>query len=186
MFPYADGPDSYWTGYFTSRANHKEFIRRASQNMHASNKLYAFKAIDQSAADLTLFNIKNAKDQFLDIMGVNQHHDAATGTGKQAVDDNYSKILFKGLEANNQVYASVIADAALKIANLNTTGDDWLWCFKTNSTYLDCPISNYEGGETNIVVAVHNPSLLPMSLVEIAVPHGHYDTYALLNGTNQF
>ena len=32
MFPYADYPDAYWTGFFSSRANDKEYIRRASHN----------------------------------------------------------------------------------------------------------------------------------------------------------
>ena len=41
MFPYSDSPDSYWTGYFSSRANDKEYIRRASHSFHASNRLYA-------------------------------------------------------------------------------------------------------------------------------------------------
>jgi lysosomal alpha-mannosidase len=36
MFPYSDSPDSYWTGFFSSRANDKEYIRRASHNFHAS------------------------------------------------------------------------------------------------------------------------------------------------------
>lgn len=45
MFPYADGMYSYWTGYFTSRANDKEYIRRGSQNLHASSKLYAMQAL---------------------------------------------------------------------------------------------------------------------------------------------
>jgi hypothetical protein len=30
MFPYADNPESFWTGYFTSRANDKGFVRRGS------------------------------------------------------------------------------------------------------------------------------------------------------------
>lgn len=30
MFPYGDSKDSYWTGYFTNRPNHKAYIRRAS------------------------------------------------------------------------------------------------------------------------------------------------------------
>lgn len=30
MFPYADNPLSYWTGYFTSRAADKEYVRRGS------------------------------------------------------------------------------------------------------------------------------------------------------------
>ena len=41
MFPYSDNPDSYWTGYFTSRANDKEQIRRGSSNFHASSQLYS-------------------------------------------------------------------------------------------------------------------------------------------------
>jgi hypothetical protein len=41
MFPYSDGPVSYWTGYFSSRANDKEYVRKASSNFHASSQLYA-------------------------------------------------------------------------------------------------------------------------------------------------
>lgn len=46
MFPYSDGPDAYWTGYFSSRANSKQFIRRGSHNLHATNSLYAEKMFD--------------------------------------------------------------------------------------------------------------------------------------------
>jgi hypothetical protein len=40
MMPIFDGT-GYWTGYFTSRPNAKSYFRRASQNFHASNQLYA-------------------------------------------------------------------------------------------------------------------------------------------------
>lgn len=46
MFPYADGPQVYWTGYYTSRANAKGYIRTGQANLHASSKLYSLKAID--------------------------------------------------------------------------------------------------------------------------------------------
>jgi hypothetical protein len=46
MFPYSDGPDAYWTGYFSSRANDKEYVRRASSNFHASSQLYSRKIFD--------------------------------------------------------------------------------------------------------------------------------------------
>ena len=46
MFPYGDGPDAYWTGYFTARPNHKSYIRTASHNFHASNQLFAEKVLD--------------------------------------------------------------------------------------------------------------------------------------------
>jgi len=46
MFPYADDDYSFWTGYFTSRSNDKDYIRRGSHNLHASSKLYGLTAID--------------------------------------------------------------------------------------------------------------------------------------------
>ena len=48
MFPYADNPLAFWTGYFTSRANDKGYVRRASHNMHAAQMLYGLEMIDQS------------------------------------------------------------------------------------------------------------------------------------------
>ena len=51
MFPYADNPDAYWTGYFSSRANDKEYIRRASYNYDASNQLYAEGVLNQQLTD---------------------------------------------------------------------------------------------------------------------------------------
>jgi alpha-mannosidase len=51
MFPYADNTNDYWTGYFTSRANSKRQIRDASANIHASNKLFARKMLNQSSTD---------------------------------------------------------------------------------------------------------------------------------------
>lgn len=51
MFPYADYIDAYWTGYFSSRANNKKYIRDASHALHSSNKLFALAGIDQSTSD---------------------------------------------------------------------------------------------------------------------------------------
>lgn len=41
MLPYADEVHCFWSGYFTSRANAKHYVRRASANLHSSSKLYA-------------------------------------------------------------------------------------------------------------------------------------------------
>lgn len=46
MFPYGMGNTDWWTGYFTSRANAKGYIRRASSNLHSSSILYAQKMLD--------------------------------------------------------------------------------------------------------------------------------------------
>jgi hypothetical protein len=41
MFPYADFNEDYWTGYFTSRANAKGYIRTGQAQLHASGQLIA-------------------------------------------------------------------------------------------------------------------------------------------------
>ena len=46
MFPYADQPEDYWSGYFTSRPNAKSQVRFGQSNLHASNKLFAELAIN--------------------------------------------------------------------------------------------------------------------------------------------
>ena len=46
MFPYSDAPDSYWTGYFSSRADDKEFIKRISSYFRVSNVLFSEKVLD--------------------------------------------------------------------------------------------------------------------------------------------
>jgi len=54
MFPYADGDDDYWTGYFTSRADLKKQVRQTQANLHASNKLYAQKLLQKNVSDETV------------------------------------------------------------------------------------------------------------------------------------
>jgi hypothetical protein len=36
-FPYSSGPNSYWTGYFSSRGNLKSSIRKTSRILAASS-----------------------------------------------------------------------------------------------------------------------------------------------------
>lgn len=82
MYPYAEKENSYWTGYFTSRANDKEYIRRGSKNIHSASKLYGLAVLDQSHSQRVVDSILNLTNNFFDTMGINQHHDAVTGTAK--------------------------------------------------------------------------------------------------------
>jgi hypothetical protein len=56
----------------------------------------------------------------------------------------------------------VISDLAKSVG---FEAEDWQWCARTNSTYLDCPISQKTSSETKMVVAVHNPANLVMNVV---------------------
>jgi hypothetical protein len=79
--------DSFWTGYYTSRANSKKAIREFSQLTYLSNTLYAFerfRGLNDS------FDQKLAQGDDLSWqLGLLMHHDTITGTSYQYVNDDY-------------------------------------------------------------------------------------------------
>ena len=117
----------------------------------------------------------NATDLMMDAMGIIQHHDAVTGTAKQAVANDYNYKLFRALEANNQVFAQVISEQVQALTGLQPNGQ-FEWCFRENTTYLDCPISQHNSTNETFTmhVAAYNPSTDATNYVSIAVPHGNF------------
>ena len=79
----------------------------------------------------------------MDQIGINQHHDAITGTAKQFVADDYALRVFKALQGNNPVYAKQIESYAEKIgiSASAAANQSWEWCLRSNSSYLDCPVA---------------------------------------------
>ena len=71
MMPYSDKDEAFWTGYFTSRANAKDYVRRASHNLFASNKLYGLEVIaqDKNTPD-HVQEILTVKNKMMDAMGI--------------------------------------------------------------------------------------------------------------------
>jgi hypothetical protein len=67
---------SGWSGYFTSRAALKGYIRESTMWQTAARQLGALARDDTAVSQLLLFE---------QAMGLGQHHDAVTGTAKQAV-----------------------------------------------------------------------------------------------------
>jgi hypothetical protein len=149
MFPYADHPDAFWSGYFSSRANSKEFIRQGSRNLHAQSQLYA---MEEARGD---YSNSTAQDALQDAMGVTQHHDSAPGTEKQAVADDYDRMIASGIQANQ---ASLSAAFARNVAE-DQSYEDFQQCVRTNATYLHCPFADQE----EFYVSFYNPSLNPQT-----------------------
>jgi hypothetical protein len=127
-----------------------------------------------------------AKDKLLDELGINQHHDAVSGTAKQNVANDYALRLFKGMKQNNIQYGKVIQDN-IEAETGMTTNSEWNLCQRTNSTFLDCPVSNYANEENyTMYVAVHNPSANQMSQASVAVPNGNYKAQVFNKDTQEF
>lgn len=91
FFPYGSDSHCYWTGYFTSRPNSKRLERVANNVLQISKQLISFSKVggDDHEQDLTV--LKQA-------LGIIQHHDAITGTAKEAVANDYVRLLAKGIQ----------------------------------------------------------------------------------------
>jgi hypothetical protein len=128
LFPYADGPHSYWTGYFTSRPALKGYVRTNSNLLHASEKLFTTARGVLGDEVVTRSNLE-ALDSLAQAMGVAQHHDAVAGTEKQHVAYDYAERLAIG--ATNALKVS--ADMIGKMIDTKKAG---------LPTFMDCPYLN--------------------------------------------
>lgn len=80
---------------------------------------------------------------------------------------------------NNLLYNQAVYDR-IKLITGYEADEDWQQCFRTNSTYLDCPIAEFfDVSEYEFSVAVHNPSTSWTNEVRITVPHGRDSRYSV-------
>ncbi|CDW74355.1 glycosyl hydrolases family 38 protein [Stylonychia lemnae] len=182
MFPYAGNEDDYWTGYFTSRPNSKKQIKDFSGNFHAFTKLTTMKVLDQSVSNDTVNQILNAKQYMLDQLGINQHHDAVTGTARQHVADDYKQRIYKATQLGNQIQTQILQEQIESLTNIKSS--EWSWCNRTNGTYLDCPIFKY--GNQKHIVAVYNPATIDQSFVKLKVQYSTYRVFYWSFEQNKF
>ncbi|KAL3274851.1 hypothetical protein HHI36_019633 [Cryptolaemus montrouzieri] len=148
-FPYASDPHSFWTGYFSSRPTIKRFERLGNNYLQVCKQLYSLTDLGpEDRVDL---------DALREAMGVMQHHDAITGTEKELVAYDYSRILTKGINE-----CDIITSTALnKIVSKDSSSDgniSFSSCLLTNIS--SCPIT--ENSE-KFVVTVYNPLSRPVT-----------------------
>jgi len=88
------------------------------------------------------------------------------------------------MRQNNIEYGKIINEKVKKMTGMESA-KNWELCFRTNATYMDCPIANYADEKEYIVsIAIHNPSNVELSVAEVLVPHEHY-TIQAFNTTTQ-
>lgn len=165
LFPYADCPQSYWTGYFSSRAGAKSNVRRGSHLLH-SNMHFQTLASMEEGADLD--KIMGQKELMLDAMGIYQHHDAVSGTARQDVADDYDKRLNAAMDNINSNYGELL-NKMIKSDSANWT----VTCSQDLLAFQECPPSG-NFGQKPYFMAVHNPSSVDINLAELDIDSGKY------------
>ncbi|XP_017121037.1 lysosomal alpha-mannosidase isoform X1 [Drosophila elegans] len=158
FFPYSSDSHSYWTGYFTSRPTQKRFHRDGN---------HFFQTVKQLSVLANLTSPQHAEDleNLSQAMGIMQHHDAVTGTEKQAVARDYDRMLYKAI-----VGAENSARNALRSLT-NLTSGQFESCLELNISV--CAFT--QNSANNVVVTLVNPlAHTSTQYVRIPVENNNY------------
>ncbi|CAK9296984.1 unnamed protein product [Gordionus sp. m RMFG-2023] len=86
FFPLVNFITNIWTGYFSSRPTLKGMIRDSSRFLHICKQIESLSGLDRNQ---DIMSLERAQ-------AIAQHHDAVTGTAKQAVTYDYIHRLYLG------------------------------------------------------------------------------------------
>uniref|UniRef100_G1PC04 Alpha-mannosidase n=1 Tax=Myotis lucifugus TaxID=59463 RepID=G1PC04_MYOLU len=106
FFSYADREDHYWTGYYTSRPFYKSLDRVLEAHLRGAEILYSLAAAHARRSGLaSQYPLSNFAllTEARRTLGLFQHHDAITGTAKEAVVVDYGVRLLRSLVSLKQV-----------------------------------------------------------------------------------
>uniref|UniRef100_A0A8C9SXX2 Alpha-mannosidase n=1 Tax=Scleropages formosus TaxID=113540 RepID=A0A8C9SXX2_SCLFO len=121
FFAYADREDHYWSGYYTSRPFYKNFDRVLESHLRGAEILYSLAVAHARhlgmegrypVSDYTF--LTDARRS----VGLFQHHDAITGTAKEAVVIDYGTKLLRSLMGLKKVIINAAHFLILKNKDL--------------------------------------------------------------------
>jgi len=101
FFPYNDGPQSFWSGYYTSRPAIKNAVRRADSLLQTTETLFTLSRAVNPTQNNTFQNAYSSLIVIREGTTIATHHDAITGTEKAAVEEDYFARLNNGSLASN-------------------------------------------------------------------------------------
>ncbi|XP_066143340.1 lysosomal alpha-mannosidase-like [Euwallacea fornicatus] len=105
FFPYSSGQHTFWTGYFSSRPNYKRLERISLNTLQVAKQLNSIVQGQGKSANADLLTYLREG------IGIAQHHDSITGTAKQHVSNDYTKILAKGISQVEAEFPDLLGKA---------------------------------------------------------------------------
>lgn len=182
FFPYADAHNSYWTGYFTSRPGLKYQI------VMGNNFLQAAKQLSVLANPMSNQDAVNELEPLQETLGILQHHDAVTGTCKQFVNDDYSRMLgnamkkahhslvtsvAKIIEHNNNQRQAMGHQQQMSPIDMFIMKGEHIFCSSLNASH--CQISEKLDRFEKLLIHAYNPaSHTVQHFIQIPVRDGRY------------
>ena len=176
FFPYADDPPSYWTGYFTSRPTLKGYVRQSGSLLRAVQNMLGNMIFFGMVGETLLANAFDNIENFQEKMGLLQHHDAVTGTERQAVAYDYMRQLAEGTNAVEPTIKDL-----LEIAVNDATGEPINFGLCPQRNISLCDYTQYMPSEALEIVAF-NPNFQKVETV-LSVPIA-YPQVTMVDDTN--
>jgi len=105
FFPYSDCNHCYWTGYFTTKAASKRYIRSATSYLQVARQLEA--AVGRETADGEGSATTDGLEEAVSLL---QHHDGITGTAKKHVVNDYHRRIAKGWAEAREVVGRAVKE----------------------------------------------------------------------------
>ena len=139
----------YWTGYFTSRPYLKGYIRKGSNAFYTFSKYFSFnRFIDDSHMKDVYFDLNELRE----VVALNQHHDAITGTCKQYVATDYINKIQNSLIKNENNFKHHFEEKyKVKIDSISYNN-----IITHDKNYIDNFIIE-KGDEQKIKIGIYNP-----------------------------
>ncbi|XP_059093937.1 lysosomal alpha-mannosidase-like [Tigriopus californicus] len=167
FFPYASDPHAYWTGYFTSRPALKGMIRESNNFLQVCKQLGALTDRDWTPGP------EGDVSKMREVVAVAQHHDAVTGTAKQAVTFDYQQRLSEGIQDCQEVIKYAYQNL-MPTSKSSAAPPELIFCPLMNTT--ECPITETS---TQLIDNVYNPLARPVSkYVRLPVTSPGFDVIA--------
>lgn len=175
LIPYASDPARYWTGIYSSRPGLKKSLRDASTQFGGHSHIFARSVLKLNQTEERINEIMDANFQLLDALGVGQHHDAATGTVKEYVANDFVNRIQKGLDVSRKVYDKEIIDILSSQFGFTAKPESIQHCTGSqNDTVHDCPMEANKA-KKEILVTVQNQQVRALrQLIRILLPGAYY------------